>query len=115
MRAYFYHPRVTVRFIWYIFLSNVLPSNKGDMFTPSICHHCLLGVSLNIEGLGEKMGRTGDSKPTFLCPRPERSAGASSNWIVRLFVRLSVCPFVCLSVIPSRLQSAIIKVWLMIK
>ena len=35
----------------------------------------------------------------ILCPRSERSAGASSNRIVRL----SVHPSVCLSVIPTRL------------
>ena len=37
---------------------------------------------------------------SLFMPRPERSAGASSYWIVRLSV--------CLSIIPSHLQSAII-------
>ena len=41
----------------------------------------------------------------------ESSAGASSNGIVCPSVRLSVCP----SVIPSRLQRAILKVWAMIQ
>ena len=47
--------------------------------------------------------------PQFLCPRPERSAGASSNWTVRLSVHPFVCPTVCLSVclsvISPRLQT----------
>ena len=47
----------------------------------------------------------------FLCPRPERSAGAFSNWIVCPSVRL----LVRLYVITSRLQSPIIKVWVMIQ
>ena len=45
----------------------------------------------------------GDStvQSSFLCPRPERSAGgATSNWIVCPSVRPSVCPSVCLFVCP---------------
>ena len=41
----------------------------------------------------------------FLCPRPEKSAGASSNLIVHPSVRPSVCLSIRLSVIPSRLQT----------
>ena len=39
----------------------------------------------------ENNGNRGPSR-RILYPRPERSAGASSNWIVRLSVHSSVCP-----------------------
>ena len=66
------------------------------------------------------------SRPnTYCCDRCIGNAnvmkgppGASSDRLsVYLSVRLSVWPYVCLSVIPSRLQSAIFKVcqWLMIQ
>ena len=41
----------------------------------------------------------------FYAPGLKGPPGASSNWIVRLSVRPSVCLFVRLSVIPSRLQT----------
>ena len=55
-------------------------------------------------------------KKNFLCPDLKVSRGylviGSS---VRLSIRMSVCPSVCVSVFPSRLQSAIFKVWVMIQ
>ena len=51
----------------------------------------------------------------FYAPGLKGPPGASSNRIVRLSVRPSVRLSVRLSVIPSRLQSAIFKVWVVIQ
>ena len=44
----------------------------------------------------------------YSCPRPERFAGASSDWIIRLFV---YCLFICNSIPTTYFKSAIFKVW----
>ena len=47
------------------------------------------------------------------CPDLNGLPGASSNRIFRLYVRQSVRPSFHLSIIPSHLQSAISKVWVL--
>ena len=51
-------------------------------------------ISLNVTLTYNKPNQTKTDWVDFLCPRPERSTGASSNLIVRLSVRPFVCPFV---------------------
>ena len=61
-----------------------------------IIHHSISSFCLHLISIHDHHISSHDiiiysSLSHFLCPRPERSAGASSNQIFRLFVCLSVC------------------------